>query len=442
MVNQPDTIYQTLWLLLHDEEFLRQHANIKTEVFPRGSLRYLTGLTLNNWKLHQQLLTSAVVALATDGQSSALRRAAADPQKVRGVYTDLSQAYFVEDDELPMVRKYCHEWLERRHMLVSMEKATDSLATGQLTDARVHLSSAQLQTDEPGERLRLNAKTPDFLQAVRQPKPGAVSTGFKEFDDAWEGGSRPGELGIVAGHTGVGKSMILCYMASHAFWAGCSAVYYTFELTPEQIQERIVLAMLEKGKNAVTQSWDVELTQAARRKGFKQGPPPAELDIRGGSKTWNGILSDLEQDKREFGKYPDFLFLDSADDVAALTKRDQIWQQLRETYTFLRAQAQDKNMRVWTTGQLNRGAVEKARVNLKDIGDSFAKVQRSHYCIGIAQTEQELTHVDGPFASLFVLKDSLHGSTGTRLECATEFGRGTGGFPGYDTSRRMKRPQI
>jgi hypothetical protein len=61
----------------------------------------------------------------------------------------------------------------------------------------------------------------------------------------------------------------------------------------------------------------------------------------------------------------------------------------------------------------------------------FAKAQKSHYVLGLAQREEDRHHVNGPKMHLYVLKDSDNGgTTGAWLECAADSGVGDNGFPG------------
>lgn len=426
-----ETVFRTVWLLLNDEKFIQQVKEVPAGVFPKGTLRYLVNLSLRNWKKHHTLLTASVVNASADSEPVVLRRCGAEAARVKASFPELCEKFFMDDPSLPSMRELCTQWLERRIMSLSLEKAGQAMEQGQLEQARAILTGTRLQIGaDDGEVTRISAKSPDILNIMRTPKQGAVPTGLKELDELWEGGYREGELGMIVAPTGVGKSMMLCLMAAEAFWAGASCLYYTFELTVNQIQDRVALAILQKGKQSTHGTWDDELRRAARVRGV---PVPASvIDVRSGSKTWPDILNDLEEHKAEFGKYPDVLFLDSADDVAPLTKADSLHESLRAVFVFLRAQAQEKKIRIWTTGQLNREAVEKARVSLRYIGDAFAKAQKSHYVIGFAQTDTDRNDVDGPIIQVYGLKDSLYGSTGLWLECKAMFGRGANGYPGFE----------
>ena len=426
-----ETVFRAAWLLLNDPDFIRQNSELRLEVFPRGSLRYLVGLSLRHWKEHHAPLSEAVVNMATDSDSAALRRAGANRDQVRVVFTDLNLGYVVASADRPAISQLARRWLERRSVQAAIEKAEVSIEQGDVEAARAHLDTANLPAiGAEDTSTQITAQTEDFLVQIRRARKGALSTGFKELDDLWEGGFRKGEVGMAVSPTGIGKSMYLCYLAARAFWVGASVQYHTYELSPAQIRERIGLGILEKGKHSTSGTWAEEIVDKTKRNGLSQ-PPASYIDIRNDAQTWPEVVAALEEFKREQGKYPGLLLLDSADDVAPIKTRDAQWQQLLEAFTFLRKLAQEKRIRIWTSGQLTRESVERARVNLRHIGNAFAKAQRSHYVLGFAQTDEDRRNDMGTKMSVYVLKDSLHGTGGGWLECEVEFGHGNNGYPGW-----------
>lgn len=434
-----NTLGFTLWLLLNDQEFLKQNPKLRSDLFPRGSSRYLAGLSLSQWQESHHVVTPTIVELATETETAALKRAGAEKDAVREVYGQIQEAYYVDPTSLPLTRKLCRDWLEKRAVQSAIQQADEAVGRGDLNAAHKHLSGAMLPVVQEEPQTHLSMVTTDFLQTLRKPKAGAIPTGFTDLDQCWSGGYREGEVGMLAGHTGVGKSQGLCAMTAHAFWEGANVVYYTYELSPEQIKERIALGILGLGKDDTHEDWVTELTRAARNR--KREIPMADIDIRNSEQTWPAIMAYLEEYKVFWGKYPDVLMLDSADDVAPLANAgDQQWQQLTEAYTFLRRQAQHLKIRIWSTAQLKQEAVEKARVSLKHIGYAFGKAQKAHYVLGLAQTEQDKNHIEGPKIQLYVLKDSLHGTTGGHLECAARFGFGQNGYPGYSVEYTHNLP--
>jgi replicative DNA helicase len=440
-----DEIFTTVYLLAHDKQFARQNTSAAPSLFPRGAMRYIVDLAKRTWSDHNAPLDAFFVATRVQSETVQLRKAGVSAQQVIQAYETLLDLYagVMAVDRYHIYRDSCRKWLERRSAALAIEKAGEALDDDDEEAAKAILDRAWLPKGDSAKRTILGPSSKDFVQRLRKRKKGAIPTGLADIDKLWEGGYRPSDVGIVLGSTGVGKSMLLCFLAAEAYWAGASVLYYTYELTREQIRDRIALGILQKGKLDLKGTWDAELTKAAKRRKLTD-PPVAEIDIRDGESalTWPELSADLEAYKDEHGKYPDVLILDSADDIAPINKRAAGHEDLKDAYIYLRNLAQEKKLRVWTSGQLTRDAVAKARVSLRQVGGAYAKAQKVHYVIAFSQTEDEKTHPDGPFITIDVLKDSLHGTTGALLEARTEFGRGINGFPGIEVTQSHNLPIV
>lgn len=439
------TSHRTIWLLLHDEEFLHKHRTLDPVVFPQGPMRFLVTLAMRQWADYRTTLTATVLNQALDAEASQLRKARATAESVARVYLDLD-AHEPEESGLPYVREVCAAWLEQYVLSAYVEKAGGALERGDVGGAREALTASMAA--EPGEDE--NLKLSDFLgRGLPEPRPGVVPTGLYELDRLWGGGVRPGELGLLLGPTNVGKSMVAVHLAVQAYWKNRSTLYYTFELTPEQILQRAITGIVESGPTSLGRAskdtsspelWAKELTRAARERHLSEAPT-CDIDVRTGLVSIRGLIHDIDQYIAEHGQPPGLLILDSADELAPERKQQATWEELRDIFTTLRGEvAQGRNLPVWTTGQATREAVDKARISLKHVGGAFAKAQRAHYVLGLAQTDQELQHEDGPYVNVYVLKDTLHGTKGAWLRCRSTFGRGGDGWPGLETMESYGLP--
>lgn len=68
----------------------------------------------------------------------------------------------------------------------------------------------------------------------------SISTGFPSVDRILGGGLRRGELVVMGGDVGSGKSALALAIALRAAQTGTRAAYFTAELTPERVHERLL----------------------------------------------------------------------------------------------------------------------------------------------------------------------------------------------------------
>jgi hypothetical protein len=432
-----DTAYRAVWLLLHDREFIKAHRTLNPSVFPAGPMRYLADLAVRQWERYRSTVTASVLNQAMEVEYPQMRRMRTNQESVIRVYLDLD-ATAPDEESLPYAREVCAAWLNQYTLGAYVEKAGAALERGDVDKAREAMSTALAPTATDEENVRLS----DFLDRPAAGERGApIPTGLYDLDKLWDGGVRPGELGLLLGPTNVGKSMVAVSFAVQAFWKNHSTLYYTFELTPDQILRRAVTGILERGQKTLRwpsdgplprATWDKELARAtAVRKRSKL--PTADIDVRTGLMSIQGLIHDVDEYILEYGQPPGLIILDSADELAPARRQQATWEELRDIFTALRGElAQGRQVPVWSTGQAKQEAVDRARISLRHVAGAFAKAQKAHFVLGLAQTGPELEDLEGPFVNIFVLKDTLHGTRGGFLRCQSTFGRGGDGYPGLE----------
>lgn len=432
-----DTALRCVWLLLHDREFVVSHARIDPALFPKGAVRYLVDLALRQWGKYRRTVTATALAQALDVESHILRRQRTDTQTVAQVYIDLED-YEVEEEARPAIREAAHAWLEHRALTVAAQGAQEALDEGDVDEARQLLAAVGREVKGEDSDVVLPRDASKVMVAERAAWKGGIPTGIYDLDKVWKGGIHPGELGIVLAPTGIGKSMILCQFAACAYWLGKNVLYYTYELTTDQIAMRCLCGILERGQEDLG---DVTALLAKTAHARRLGEPPlAAIHTRTEPQDLPGILDDMETYKEENGSYPGMLILDSADDLTLPGKFRADHERLLALFVALRRVAREMKIPIWTSGQATKEAVDKARISLRHMGGAYAKAQKSHLVLGLTQTPEEREDTEGPLVNIYVLKDSLHGSRGAWLRCQAAFGLGENGYPGLEVVKTRGLP--
>lgn len=220
------------------------------------------------------------------------------------------------------------------------------------------------------------------------------------------------------------NSMFLCYLAASAYKANRRILYLTYELSRHTIGERILTALFESSKHDLNPATVADELMSLRKRWGVTGR--GSVVIEDGMQTVAQLRRRLEEDSF------DLVLLDSADDMVPRQTYPSLYLSQGEVYSdILLDICHGLHIPVWTSVQLNREGVEKARVNLRHIGDSFKKVQRSTLCLGISQSREEEDFYVGPLVKINVLKDTQHGAKGNWWRFITKFGRGSKGWPGF-----------
>ena len=82
------------------------------------------------------------------------------------------------------------------------------------------------------DRIEERVRDPGNIQAVR--------SGFHLLDSLLNGGLRAGNLVLVAGRPGMGKTALAMAIASNAAGAGRTVAYFSMEMTSEELVERLI----------------------------------------------------------------------------------------------------------------------------------------------------------------------------------------------------------
>ena len=415
-------VYFTVSLILSDETFLEKwgHA-IVPESLPKGPLRFLLAAALEHWKEYHQLMDYPSYLYWVDKglEDEDLH------ESYRQIYADICVVYEITTSSMGAAWAAAEEWLQSYHVGMALDRARAALVAGDRGTAFEELLGLQEVTGEEREdpiTLEPDENLGDILRKSRVK--GQIPLGLELFDDALEGGVLPGDLAIVAGPTNLGKSQFLCYLATSAYLANKRVLYMTYELSRLRIGERLLTALFEKSKKELNPE---TIAQDLLDLRSKRGLTRASVVIEDGVRTVVDLRRRLEEQD------VDIVLLDSADDISPKQNYPNLYLAQGEVYSdILLDICHGMNIPVWTSVQLNRDAVEKARINLRHIGDSFKKVQRATLCIGLSQSVEEETFYMGPITKMSILKDSGHGAKGLWHRYITTYGRGANGWPGYN----------
>jgi replicative DNA helicase len=237
-----------------------------------------------------------------------------------------------------------------------------------------------------------------------------IPTGLKTLDRALGGGSRKGEVGLIMGTTGRGKSVLLSGMCHASIARGFNAVYFALEMPANQVATRAD-ARWSGLKYDQFKSWDFKPTElreleAKRKRGEKRlagkfhilSMPVKSADIR----TVKAALADLRE---EFGFIPSLVAVDSGDHMKSVDRTlDQYRLQQAEVYWSLKQLAEEEGYVLWSTVHAGREwatqiatseatseSYDKARIAdlILSINDPNAKPGRRKKAIVAADDDDE-----------------------------------------------------
>jgi replicative DNA helicase len=252
------------------------------------------------------------------------------------------------------------------NLQLSLEESARALEKGELDDAEtaLHKATRSAARDRNYTHVDWWESFEDRLAARKYEKEHpdeftVIPTGIKQLDMALSGGARKGEVGLIMGTTGRGKSVMLTNFMHSGIVHGWDAVYFALEMPARQVAMRHDARWsgfrYDQFKSYEFLPSELRTIADKRKRGKKLAGkyhiismPVKSADIR----TLRGALDDL---KDELGFIPALIGVDSGDHMRSVDKSlDQYRLQQAEVYWSLKQLAEEEGYVVWSTVHAGR----------------------------------------------------------------------------------------
>jgi len=309
---------------LRDEAFLKKAAAVcQAHHFSTKERSWLWGVIHGNWtKYHERTSTKIVAARA---------RHEFDEVDKRKPYIVLAKKVFKKKPKSP--RAILDE-LERfvRHVSIQLaiEESAVLLEKGKVDDAEKAIQKSARsvtrqrkythipwieQFDERQEQRKHEKEHPEEFTTI--------PLGFPRIDRTLSGGLRKGELALIMGTTGRGKSIFLTNTVQASIARGYNAIYFAFEMPARQIAARQDSRWSGfrynqfKGfdfKPSELRKLKRQLRKAERQ--FRNRLHIVSMPVR--SATILDVRAAIEDVREEYGFEADMIAMDSGDHLRSL----------------------------------------------------------------------------------------------------------------------------
>jgi KaiC/GvpD/RAD55 family RecA-like ATPase len=212
---------------------------------------------------------------------------------------------------------------------------------------------------------------------------GQVSTGWPQLDRLMYGGFSRGELNVMAGGSGSGKSLLMMNLAVNLLSQGLSGIYVTLELSEELAALRMdamITGMSTKEIRKDLDTTELKVKIAAKKHGR------CRIKYFSAQSNINVIRSYVKELQIQTEKNIDFIMVDYLDLLSPATVKvgpSDIFIKDKYVSEELRNLAKELGVILVTASQLNRSAVEEAEFDHSHIAGGISKINSSDYVFGI-----------------------------------------------------------
>jgi replicative DNA helicase len=379
------------WLVTRDQEFMATYYDaILPRYFEAPELRWFFDKAKTFYSDNQGLITAEVLEILLKAEPEHVK---INRSIVMGYY---EQAPEPSESMRRFMFKQAREWFKRRVLYSTIDNAQDMIEEGRVDEATALLTSTAVSLAKVGgadQGVGLLTGLDDFFKGMKEnydpDLSNAIGCGLKPLDFIMRGGVRPGELSLMMGGPGSGKSQSLCYFTRNAFLAGHNVLYFTLEMSDLLVRQRIWAGLIDI--NTTEMETDLAGTEAAVKRMAEQlsHEPVGEILVKS-FPTAGASVDDLVaymDGVAANGFVPDLIVIDYGDLLTATRRFGERRDELAAVYQDIRGMGQMMGTGIWSATQLNREGTEKGHPKLSHVSDSWDKVKIADYVFAFGQSD-------------------------------------------------------
>lgn len=265
-------------------------------------------------------------------------------------------------------------------------ESVDLLGQGKFDDIRHKIDKALKAGQEKnlGHEYEKDIET-RYREEYRNPIP----TNWKHVNELLMGGLGAGDLGLVFGNPGGGKSWFLVNVGAAAVAAGYTVNHYTLELSEDYVGRRYDAAFSGHSFKTVSQH-RAEIEKIV-------GDLPGKLIIKEFPMKRVGVSS-IEshvQRCRDLGNPPDLVIIDYLDLLKSNSRSFERKDEIDDVYTSAKGMARELKLPVWSASQVNRAGAKDDVIEGDKAAGSYDKIMISDFVISVSRKRQDKVNGTG-----------------------------------------------
>jgi len=364
---------KALAILITDRDFLQQIADIVSpDYFDNDAGKWIMRETLKYFNEYKSVPTMEVFKVKVENINAELQSVA--------VKDLLKQAYKASKaTDLEYVKDTFLDFCKNQTLKSALMKSVDLLELGDYDDIR-NLIDRALKAGT--ERDIGHEYITELEDRFREEARNTVATPWPLINKLLCGGLGQGDLGMIAGGPGGGKSWALVALGAAAVKLGYTVIHYTLELSEKYVGRRYDACLTELPVGEITLHKEkVKETIENLRGGLYIREYPA------GQATVNTIHAHLEKCMQQ-NIEPDLIIIDYADLLTSKVSKEKR-DKLDDIYTNLRGLATEMKLPIWTASQVNRSGAREDIIQGDRMAESYSKMMITDFAMSLSRNAED-----------------------------------------------------
>ncbi len=302
------------------------------------------------------------------------------------VVEQLKEAFKILNDDQAYVEQEFSNFCRNQQLKSAIFKSVELLEKGDFDSI---LSEVQRATKAGTDKNIGHEYVKDVESRYRIEERGCVPTGWPVIDELLAGGLGKGDLGLIFGNPGGGKSWMLIALGVQAVKLGYNVLHYTLELSEVYVGRRYDASFVES--NIETVSFNREKVEA------KIKELPGQLIVKEYS-PGKASMSTIEghiQKCKDLGFEPDLIIIDYVDLLRSNRKSADRKEEIDDVYTAAKGLAREQNLPVWTVSQVNRMGAKDDIIEADKAAGSYGKIMVADFAASLSRKREDKVNGTG-----------------------------------------------
>jgi replicative DNA helicase len=302
------------------------------------------------------------------------------------VKEQLREAYKADIDDLAYVQEEFSTFCKNQQLKKALLNSVDLLKAGDYDSIKYMIESAMKagQDKNIGHEYKRDTES-----RYREDHRKIVPTPWEPINELVQGGLGNGDLGLIFGNPGGGKSWTLVALGGFAVQMGYNVIHYTLELSEAYTGRRydafftgVPVDQLDKNKDKV----DAIASEL-------QG----ELIIREfamGKTTMSTIEAHIQKVK-DLGIEPDLIIIDYIDLLSTRKRNVDRKGEIDDIYTSTKGLARELNIPIWSVSQVNRAGAKDNVIEGDKAAGSYDKMMITDVSLSLSRKKEDKVNGTG-----------------------------------------------
>lgn len=391
--------------LLKHKEFLQDVSDIiDIDYFDNPAHKKIVEEILKYYATYHTTVTLDAISTEVKKISNEVLRLA--------VIEQLKEAYKVINEDRKYIELEFSSFCTNQGLKLALLKSVDMLETGEYASIRTAIDSAL----RAGQGKNVGHEYVKDIEArYRDEDRRPIPTGWNSVDKLLAGGLGSGDLGIIYGNPGGGKSWLLVRIGAKALALGYNVIHYTLELSESYVAKRydacltgIPVNELQNHRQEVE-----ELTQSL----------PGTLIVKEyspGRATIQTVETHLKKCET-LGTKADLVLIDYIDLLGSSRRGEDRKEEIDDNYTATKGLAKELKLPIWSVSQVNRAGAKDDIIEADKAAGSYNKIMIADFSMSLSRKRQDKVNGTG---RVHIMK-SRYGGDGMTYGAKIDTTRGT-----------------